>query len=337
VEQEKRMRPSELKQLIVTLLSSARNPDNPKYCLGLTCRQICDHIDALVPPDQESGGAKWLRERVIEQLEVLESEFEIASKGEGRRSYRMVPPILIIERESPLRAKYVGDRAYFNAVVELLDADCDTETRLVETHKTVEESRGILEARGIAVRTEDTLFQFLPEPALPNAIELSMAEHLFEEEIGRDMEVYIPQRKDFFADRWVNFDEALPSAMSQLRRAKAKTFKPGKYDVMYFWVTADYLYRLNKDQAMLAMYRIDLDRNESRLLDLSMAISSRIRDELPSAYRALIDRYTERVSGARSTGDSSDGRPGCIRVKFKYKDLFSKLLETKLGVNKPLK
>jgi hypothetical protein len=337
VEQEKRMRPSEINQLIVTLLSSARKPDNPRYCLGLTCRQICDHIDALVPPHQETGGAKWLRERIVEQLELLESEFEIASKGEGRKSYRMAPPILIIEREAPLRAKYVGDRAYFNAVVELLDADCDRETRLVETDKTAEESREILEARGIAVQTEDMLFQFLPEPALPNSIELSMAEQLFEEEIGKDIEVYIPQRKDFFASRWVNVDEALPSAMSQLRRAKAKSFMPGRYDVMYFWETANCLYRLNKNQAMLAMYRIDLDRNESRLLDLSMAISSRIRDELPSAYRALVDRYTERVSGVQTAGDSADGRLGFMQVKFKYKDLFSKLLEIKLGVNKPLK
>lgn len=330
------MRPSEIKQIIATLLSSARKPDNPRYCLGLTCRQICDYIEALLPPDQESGGAKGLRERVVEQLEVLESEFEITSKGEGRKSYRMAPPILIIEREAPLRAKYVGDRAYFNAVVELLDAGCDTDTRLVETDKTAEESRYILEARGIAVQTEDMLFQFLPEPALPNAIDLSMAEQLFEEEIGRDMEVYIPQRKEFFAGRWVNCDEALPSAMSQLRRAKTRSFQPGRYDLMYLWETEGCLYRVSRDQAMLSMYRIDLDRNESRLLDLGMAIPSRIRDELPSAYRALIDRYTERVADAQNAGDSSDGRPGYIRVRFKYKDLFSKLLETKLGINKPL-
>jgi hypothetical protein len=331
------MRPSELKQLIVTLLSSARNPDNPRFCLGLTRRQICDYIDALLPPDQENRGAKSLRERVVEQLELLESEFEIASKGEGRKSYRMAPPVLIIEREAQLRAKYVGDRAYFNAVVELLDADCDTETRLIETDKTTEESREILEARGIALQSEDMLFQFVPDPALPNAIELSIAEQLFEEEIGIDMEVYIPQRKDFFAGRWVNLDEALPSAMSQLRRAKAKTFQHGRYDVMYLWEKAGCLYRLSKDQAMLAMYRIDVDQNESRLLDLDMAIPCRIRDELPSAYRVLIDRYTERVSDAGTASNSVDGRLGHLRVKFKYKDLFSKLLETKLGVNKPLK
>ena len=87
---------------------------------------------------------------------------------------------------------------------------------------------------------------------------------------------------------------------------------------------------------MLAMYRIDLDRNESRLLDLGVAIQSRIRDELPSAYRALMDRYTERVAGVPNAGDSTESRPGYIRVKYKYKDLLSKLLEANLGINKPL-
>jgi hypothetical protein len=330
------MRPSDIKRLIVTLLSSARNPDIPSHCLGLTCRQICNHIEALLPPDQNVGGTRGLCDQVVEQLEVLESEFEVASKGEGRRTYRMAPPILIIEREAPLRARYVGDRAYFNAVVELLGAEYDTETWLIETVKTAEESREILEARGIALQTEEMLFQFLPEPALPTDIELSMAEQLSKEDIGAGIEVYIPRRMDFFADRWVELDKALPSVMSQLRRVKAKSFLLGKYDVIYFWETADRLYRLSKDQALLASYRIDLDRNESRLLDLDRPIPAQIRNELPSAYRAVVDRYTELIPGTQITGNSGSRRPRHMQVRFKYKDLFSKLLETNLGINKPL-
>jgi hypothetical protein len=336
VEQEKRMRPSITKRLIVTLLSSARNPDVPSHCLGLTCRQICSYIEALLPPDQEVVGTKALRERVVEQLELLESEFEIASRGEGRKTYRMAPPNLIIEREAPLRAKYVGDRAYFNAVVELLGAECDTETWRIETVKTSEESREILEARGIALQTEEMLFQFLPEPALPTDIELSMAEQLSKEDFGAGIEVYIPRRMDFFANRWVDLDKALPSAMSPLRRVKERSFLPGKNDVIYFWETADCLYRLSKDQAMLASYRIDLDRNESRLLDLDRPIPAQIRKELPIAYRALVDRNTELILDTQITGDSGSRRPIYMQVRFRYKDLFSKLLETNLGINKPL-
>lgn len=330
------MRPSEIKWLIVRLLSSVRNPDVPSHCLGLTCRQICNHIEALVPPDQETYGARDLWDRVVEQLEILESEFEVASKGEGRKSYRMSPPILIIERETPLRAKYVGDRAYFNVVVELLGAECDTDTWLIETVKTAEESREILETRGIALQTEEMLFQFLPEPSLPTDIDLSMAEQLAKEDIGAGIEVYIPRRMDFFADRWVDLDTALPSAMSQLRRVKARSFLPGKYDVLYFWETADCRYRLSKDQAMLASYRIDRDRNESRLLDLERPIPAQIRNELPSAYRAVVDRYTELIPDSQITGDSGSRRPRYLRVRFRHKDLFSKLLETSLGINKPL-
>ena len=330
------MRPSKIKRLIVTLLSSARNPDVPSHCLGLTCRQICNYIEALLPPDQEVVGTKVLRERVVEQLELLESEFEIASRGEGRKTYRMAPPNLIIEREAPLRAKYVGDRAYFNAVIELLCAEYDTETWLLETVKTAEESREILEARGIAVQTEEMLFQFLPEPALPTDIELSMAEQLSEDDIGTDIKVYIPRRMDFIAGRWIKIDETLPSARSQLCRVKARSFLPGKYDEIYFWETADCLYRLSKDQAMLASYRIDLDRNKSRLLDLDKPFPAQIRNELPSAYRAVVDRYTELIPDTQNSGDSGSRRQRYIQVRFRYKELFSKLLEAKLGINKPL-
>ena len=330
------MRPSEIKKLIVKLLSSSRKLDNPRHCMRLTCRQICDHIEALLPPNEEGEGAKVLRQRVEEQLEVLESEFEVVSKGEGWKSYIMASPILIIEREAPLRAKYIGDRAYFYAVVELLHADWDTDTLLLETAKTVEEASEILEARGIAVQTEDMLFHFLPVPALPTDIELSMAEHFSEEDIRGDMEVYIPRRQDFFADRWVSLDVALPSAMSRLRRVKVKSFCTGKYDVMYFWKTSDYLYKLSEDQSMLASYRIDLDRNEPRLLDLGMAIPAQIRRDLPRAYRALVDRYTEWIPDLKIMGSSGDSRPGYIQVRYKYKDFFSKLLENKLGINKPL-
>lgn len=330
------MRPSDIKRLIVTLLSSARNPDVPSHCLGLTCRQICNHIESLLPPDQDSGVAKGLMKRVGEQLEILESEFEVASRGEGRRTYRMAPTILIIERETPLRARYVGDRAYFNAVVELLGAECDKETWLLETAKTAEESRDILEARGISLQTEEMLFQFLPDPVLPSEIDLSMAEQLAKDGIGADIEVYIPRRIDFFANRWIRVEKALPSDMSQLRRVKMKSFRSGRFEPVYFWEAAGRLYRLSKNQAMLAMYRIDIDRNEVRLLNLGSVIPISIRKKVPSAYQALVDRYTERVAGSEAKGDKNDNRSEYVQVKYKYKELFARLLETKLGINKPL-
>lgn len=330
------MRSSELRQLVITLLSSARHPNVPGHCLGLTCRQICNHVEALLPPDQEVGMAKSLMKRVGEVLEVLEAEFEISSLGVGRRTYRMAPPILIIERETPLRARYVGDRAYFNSVVELLGAECDKETWLLETVKTAEESRDILEARGISLQTEEMLLQFLPDPRLPTDLELSMAELLSEDDTGADIEVYIPQRIDFFANRWIRVDKAMPSDMSQLHRAQVRSFRSGTFGLVYFWEVAGRLYKLSKDQAMLASYRIDLSRNQSRLLNLDMPIPAKIRNELPSTYRTVVDRYTELVLGTQAAGEDGIGRQRYIQVRFKYKRLFSKLLETYLGINKPL-
>lgn len=329
------MRPTDVKNVIVMLLSSARRTDDPRHCIGLTCRQICDHIEPLLPPDQEAGWAKGLMERVKEQLEHLESEFEIESKGEGRKTYRMAPPILIIEREAPLRAKYVGDRAYFNLVVGLLGAECDTKTWKLETFRTTHESRDILEARGISLQTEEMLFQFLPEPAFPTDIELSKAEQLSPDDIGKDIEVYIPRHTDFFADRWVDYDKALPSDMSQLRRVKARQFLHGKYDRMYFWQTADCIYRLSREQAVLASYRFDLDQNKPRLLNLERPIPAQIRLEMPNAYRAFVDRYTEILPDTQNKAENGGRRPGFRQVRFKYKKDFSNLL-AKLGINKPL-
>lgn len=337
------MRPTEVKNLIVTLLSSARKSDDPRHCIGLTCRQLCDHIGSLLPPDQEAGGVKGLMDRVKEQLEVLESEFEVASKGEGRRSYRMASPILIIERESPLRAKYVGDRAYFNAVVELLGAECDKKTWLLETAKTAEESREILEARGISLQSEEQLFEFLPSPALPTQIEISMAEHLARDEVSEVIEAYVPRRADFFSNRWIRVNEARPSDMSQLRRIKERTRRIGRSTSMYAWEADGRLYRLKRDQALLAMYYIDIVKNAARLLDLDNAISSENAKEfkymMPTGFDLLVARYTETYieDVAPRFRDDERTRPReSLRVVPKFKRRLLTLLEQKLGINKPL-
>ena len=158
----------------------------------------------------------------------------------------MSHPFLIIDQEEPLRARFVGDRYYFNMVVEILDAASDSENWVIETIKTVDESRRLLEAKGIALQSEQMLFQFLPDPALPTEIELSMAERLSENDIETNIEGYIPQRMDFFANRWVDLRKALPSAMSRLCRAKAKSFSTQKYKQIYLWKTEDCFYKINR-------------------------------------------------------------------------------------------
>jgi hypothetical protein len=332
------MRASELKQLIITLLSSARKTDDPRQVIGLTYRQISERIGALLPPSQEAKARELLASRISEQLEVLESEFEIASKGEGRKNFRMAPPALIVERQVPLRAKYVGDRAYMNEVIDLIDAVCDVETRIMESSKSADESREILESRGISVQTENMLFEFLPEPQLPTQIDLSMAEQLCEEDISTSMDAYVPRRMNFFDKRWVSLAQALPSEMSQLRRIKEKSLRFGQSTYSYFWATSDKLYRLQRKQALLAMYRIDLDANAARLLDLDGNLPITVKNELPSEYRLLLARYTEEMALEHQERGIADSRAArYLQVKFKHKDLLGKLLESKLGINKPMR
>jgi len=331
------MRSSELKNLIITLLSSARNPEDPRQVMGLTCREISERIEALAPPNQDALAGQSLVKRIGEQLEVLQSEFEIASKGEGRKIFRMAPPSLIVEREAPLRAKYVGDRAYMNDVIELIDAVGDMETRLVESSKSADESRNLLESRGITVQTEEMLFGFLPEPQLPSQVELSMAEQLCEEDISTSMEVYVPRRMNFFDKRWFRLAEARPSEMSQLRRIKEKSLRFAQSSDMYIWAIADKLYKLQRQQALLAMYRIDLDTNAARLLDLESEIPIELKKLMPLDYLAFLKRYTDEIAFAPQAGSGSNERNArYLRVQFKYKELLAKLLETKLGINKPM-
>ena len=329
------MRPSELNQLIITLLTSARNADDPSHCLGLTRRQICKHIEEVLPPGQDDSFIKVLWDRIAEQLENLESEFEVVSHGGSCKKYRMSHPFLIIEQEAPLRARFVGDRSYFNMVVEILDAPSDSENWVIETIKSVDESRHLLEANGIALQSEQMLFQFLPDPALPTEIDLSMAERLSKDDIETTIEVYIPQRIDFFTNRWVNFRDALPSAMSQLCRTNAKSFSNKKYKQIYLWKTEDYFYEISKEKAILAAYKIDIDRNKSRLLSMDK-FPAEFKYQLPISYRPLFDRYTEEcVTNEKSSENDLRMTQRYLEAKYKHKNSLVELLG-RLGINKPL-
>ena len=77
--------------------------------------------EEVLPPGQEDSFIKVLWDRIAERLENLESEFESLLMV-GAVKVQNVSSFLIIEQEAPLRARFVGDRSYFNMVVEILDA-----------------------------------------------------------------------------------------------------------------------------------------------------------------------------------------------------------------------
>lgn len=337
------MRPYDIKTNIIRLLSSARKPDEPRHTLAFSSRQICDRLEGLLPPNQNPKTAENLIMQVRLQLDRLEGEFEIVSKAESRKLYRIAPPTLIIVTDKPLRAKYVGDRAYFDQVVELISAVGDINTQVIESGKSAAECRDILEARGISVQKEEQLFEFLPSPALPTQIDISMAEHLAVDEVSGAIEAYVPRRADFFSSRWTRLNEARPSDMSQLRRIKERTRRIGRSSSMYAWETNGKLYRINRDQALLAMYHIDIIKNAVRLLDLNKAIPSEnvkeFKDLMPTGFDILVARYTEPYIEDVAVRFNDDDRPRfreSLRVVPGFKNRLLTLLEQKLGINKPL-
>ena len=166
---------------------------------------------------------------------------------------------------------------------------------VIETIKSVDESRHLLEATD-CLQSEQMLFQFLPDPALPTHIELSMAERLSADDIETNIEVYIPQREFYtlqrmvyFSNRWVDLRDALPSAMSQLCRANSKSSSTQKHKQIYLWKTEDCFYEISKDKAILAAYKIDIDRNQSRLLSMINSPPNSNISYLLRIERCLID------------------------------------------------
>lgn len=337
------MKPYELKLNIIRLLSNARKTDDPRHTIGMSSRQICDRLEGLVAPHQNPKASRTLMERVKEQLGILEGEFEILSKGEVRKIYRIAPPSLIAESDKPLRAKYVGDRAYFQQVLELIDAVGNMDTQFIETRKSSDEARFILENHGITVQTEEKLFEFLPTPAVPTRIDISIAEDFAIDEVSGVIEAYVPRRTDFFSNRWIRLSDALPSSMSQLRRIKDRSWQVGRFTTMYAWEADGKLYKLKKNQALLAMYRIDLDKNAARTLDLNKTMPSEnakvFKDMMPLGFDVLVSRYTESFNEdvpSRYRDDDRERRRESLRIVPRFKKLLITLLEQKLGINKPL-
>lgn len=333
------MRTSEIQDLVIKLLSSVRLDEDARYCQGLTKRQILDRIEGVLAPNQNPQIVSKVMERVDEQLRVLEQDFEIIHTGDARKIYSMAPPSLIISREEPLLAQYVGDRAYLKLVIELINGKGAFGSNQIGSLKSIQEARDILEPRGISVQTENMLFQSVQNPGPPTEVELSMAEEVPLEDIGGSIEVYVPRRADFLANRWSDPERELPSAQSNLYRVKLKSYRTRSSSYMYLWKARNVFIRLVEQQAFRAMYGIDLEKNAARLLDFVDNIPIEIKWQLPRDYQRLISRYTEEYDGQLRTkvgGDERDFKKQRLRIRPKYRRLITELLEGKLGINKPI-
>ena len=333
------METNQIKQLVICLLSNSRRADRPQICQSLTKMQICDLIEETLPPNQDNLTTDRMIDRVGEQLEILLHEFEIITTGDTRLRYCMAPPSLILISEEPLLAQYVGDRAYMERVRVLLGNGNNTNGNLIGSSSRLSEAREALEQVGISVQTEEMLFQAVPDPALPTEIALSMAEQIPLEEVTGSVEVYIPRRADPLESRWSRLDQAAPSAQSELYRARTNSTNSKANGWIYLWKQQNTYFRLTVQQAFLAMYKIDIETNAPRLLDLDKAIPLDVIWQIPRDYARLVRRYTEESDGQPRygfDGNYNDSKNQQIRIRPKYKSLITALLENKLGMNRSM-
>ena len=333
------MIPVEIRSSLVALLSASRREADPRYCQSLTKRQILSHIDEMIAPRQDSRVTELFHERISEQLERLVQEFEIIRLGDSRLQYCMAPPSLIMSREEPLLAQYVGDRAYLSLTCRLIDGEYNELDNLVGSRMSIDEAREALEHVGISVQTEEMLFQSVPDPVVPTEIELSIAERFDKAELNQSMlEVYAPRREDLFTSRWLPYGQTAPSACTDLYRIKIKSSYRKEERWSYLWQKQVHYCKLTSRQAFLAMYRIDLDKNSPRLLNLDQEFAYGIKWHLPMEYARLVSRYTVESEEHRggSIGDDSSFSDRRLRVRPKYKSLIKALLEVKLGINQAI-
>ena len=334
------MTPAEVRMVLISLLSACRRDDDPRYCQSLTKRQICSHIEELLPPCQRSERIERLFERIGEQLEMLVQDFELIRIGDSRLRYCMAPPSLIVSREEPLLAQFKGDRAYFSLTKNLIQGQYNDEDRLIGSQMRIIQARSVLEQIGVSVQTEDMLFQAVPDPTIPTKNDLSKAEQIDQDLINRSfIDVYVPKRGDFFASRWMRNDRVTPSSSSELHRIRFSTSIHKSDRWAFLWHKNGVYYRLTSRQALLSMYRIDWDRNAARLLSLDEDIPFELTMSLPIDYARLVLRYTvvseERNQSASDRGDGSFNSRR-LRIRPKYKDLIRTLMEDKLGLNRPM-
>jgi hypothetical protein len=334
-----KMQPKNLRKSIIHILSSNRREDQPEICQALTIRQIRNQILEALPPTQKEKDTEIILKHIDEQVRALVIEFEILPTGSTERSFCMAAPSLIVTKENPLNAKYVGDRMYLNAAITRLKTDFYSDETFYGISEPISRAREILEEIGISLQTEEMLLETVVEPRYPTDLEISVAEKISLKDINSSAEIYVPIRDDFMENRWQRLDRNTPSSQVMLYRAKLKLFMKEELIRVYLWKRNNDFFRLKTDQGLLAMYNIDIEQNLPRLINLDNHISEAEISEMPSDYRRLVRRYTvesENQVTAQSAGENKGWNQRQRRIRPKYRRLIEELLEKKLGVNRPI-
>ncbi len=228
---------------IITILSNHRSPINKFKPLTLTKRQILSLLESSLNPD-------YPQDKLIKELEPSFRELE--AKGEiyvGLGNCFCIAHPTILYEES----LFIGDRAYLPIAQQVLG------NSVVETNKLVFPSldfeilqQKFLE-REIGLITIEQSLQYLPEPSLPLAPILRgyEIENPFINPDYVGILHYVPQWAEQ-SDRWRE-----PSR-SNLRNPDLLRLPTDEY----LWHEQGIFYQLEKDAAILAMFKLDRESGQ---------------------------------------------------------------------------
>ncbi|MCP9829313.1 hypothetical protein KBZ19_12540 [Synechococcus sp. L2F] len=265
---------------LIRILSRHRGEVDRHYPRPLPLHVITQLLQQEEAPDKPAPDQSAL----IETLHELEAKGEIVS-GPGK-CFCMAPPSLVIEADSMLNARFLGDRAYLAAVHQHLDSSIEAEDCCLNSPLDPAQARQRLARVGVSLKTWDDLLRALPSPTTPSPLALRHASW------NRDpfqlfdwIEHYKPSTATTQPHRWLELFHA-EDVSSHLLRLPDHTL---------LWKIENLFYEITPDVAVLAMFA--LDREDGRPLLIPWQEATGILDlreiQLPAAYARLLWALSE--------------------------------------------
>jgi len=228
---------------IVTILSDHRSPIDKSKPLTLTKRQILSLLEASLSPD-------YLQDKLIQELasslRVLEAKGEIYAGGGNR--FCIAHPTVLYEE-----ALFIGDRAYLPLAHQALGNPVTETNKLVFPDLSFEVIQQKFSERGISLTTIEQSLQYLPAPSLPLTPMLRGydVEDPFVNPDYAGILHYVPQ----WAEQSYRWREP---TRSTIRNPDLLRLPTGEY----LWHEQGIFYQLEKDAAILAMFKLDRESGQ---------------------------------------------------------------------------
>jgi hypothetical protein len=223
---------------IVTILSNHRSPIDQSKPLTLTKKQILSLLESSLSPDYPQNK---LSQELESSLRELEAKGEIYA-GVGNRFCIAHPTVLYEE------ALFIGDRAYLSLAHQVLGNPVTEPNKLVFPDLDFEILQQRLLERGISLITIEQSLQYLPEPSLP-LIQMLRGYEVEAPFVNPDYAGilhYVSQWGEQ-SDRWREPSRSTIRNPDLLRLPTSE----------YLWYEQGIFYQLEKDAAILAMFRLD--------------------------------------------------------------------------------